>query len=146
MWPAEARHTVTPPPYTVTAKLYCKIFSRLFSPESRYSENAYNEGCLKSEQFVHCSAEGNQFQFWGKGQPQTDVFTAHTFAVPLGGGGNCADAGIKVTWPDILKIRHVCESRCWDSRQISAYMEHSTVDPRVTAGLTYEQLGLRPKF
>jgi hypothetical protein len=26
-----ARHTVTPPPYTVTAKLYCTILSRLFS-------------------------------------------------------------------------------------------------------------------
>ena len=48
-----ARHTVTPPPYTVTAKLLYNFLTAFFFPKSRYSENAsseiaYNEGCLYS--------------------------------------------------------------------------------------------------
>jgi hypothetical protein len=35
-----ARHTVTPPPYTVTAKLLYNFLTGFSPPKSRYSENA----------------------------------------------------------------------------------------------------------
>jgi hypothetical protein len=45
-----------------------------------------------------------------------------------------------------LKTANICFDLRYFEYILKSVVDLCTVDPRVTTGLTYEQLGLRPKF